>query len=773
MQNSEQRITELSLGLGRNVDGQYVPLDDCAVNLEDLAYAIWSEDSILKPVSLQIYELGVFETHFCPLVLCENPQLSFIALKALASCTYPFSANVTEPKKLSEIYRNYKYSLIIHKKVLNKALEFVYNIVKDPRASSEDFQKAEIGFTFIRNVVIIPSSTDMNEQLFYILQERGLFELIESLKIKSFGSRIGKFSQILAGILYGCFVPFLPIHVPEDEPDEDEPAQKAPPSPKKNDPLALFAAQQKSKKLNLPSRHGHWGGALTVQSKSGGFTYNGPITSNIIEKGPSPNDIIKPRSRRQIVETRDIPPQFTPKVQDAARRIVKCDSFKYVFSKVLPRTFSAYDQTIKVSEQLQMVDLTRFFLEYKLKFNDVCTVLPLVSESNIKYFITMANFYMEARVPVLDTTPLNKALNKVCLLFGYVAKYLVRILATSKDEAEIKAAKHVITDSASDIENFMITLLATKLNSKATVYMLQDAIVSLERLFQLYKAAESERMMKKQTYGDSTSTVDEFDEIFVDYESFDAEEIIKRLTRKSGVLNPFFTCIEGWQRCDDEEIMAIARMVKRFVNHRNGLAHLFKLPYFIIINKVFQNKKFKDSDDQPIVELRDALITLLNKFFYNVKQRNVALLTLLTGPDVEDLYESTDYAANDDDLYDVLGVSQEVRDIVRDNERPVPPPPKPRRRLTQKKAKKVTESESEDETDDTKQAESDLSSDDEDVSASLEKLRQQIIESQQQKEKGKDSQQEAPQEAPQEKKLKPRLSSQVPDSDELSSELED
>lgn len=726
MQANEARISELANNLGRQVDDEYIEFDDCKINLEELAYSIWTEDNIQKPITKQIFDLRTFETHFCPLLLSESPDLSFIALKALASCTYPYPANANDIEILNNIYQHYKRVLTFKKDVLLTALEFVHSIIIDPHASQEDFQKAEVGFTFIRNVLVIPSPSDVSESLFHILNEGGLYEIIEVLKIKSFGSRIKKFAQILAGILYGSFVPFLPLTTTEEEPKQEV----VPNSPKKPSPLDALASQLKSQKLNKPSRHGHWGGSLLVKSSTKGFVYNGPITSEVIDKGVDPTSIIKPHSRRNIIESREIPPQFTPEVQEAARRLIGTDSFKYVFSRVLPRSFSAYDATISITEQIQMVDLTRFYLEFILKYGGQFSVRPLVSEENIKYFLTMANFYMDARVANLDATPLNKALNKVCLLFGYAAKFLVDVIMKSLDGEEIKAAKSIVTESATDIEDFLITVLSKKLKSNSPVYMLQDAIISLERLLQLYKVAETEKMVRKRTYGDSTSTADEFDEIFVDYEAFDAEAIIKRLTRRTNVLDPYFTCIENWRKCNQEELGSIAKMLKRFVFKRSGLSHLFKLTYFIIINKVLTDKDFQKSEEPEIIELREVMHSIINKFLYNVKRQKSTLLLILVGPDSDELFDEVDdMALDDDEMFDALGVSQEVRDIMRDV------PSQPKRRKLRKVHESGYSSEAEDDKqnlndeddDDDKDLES--SNDEADVRTSMETLKREILES--------------------------------------------
>ena len=693
MKASEERISELCSSLGRMVDGRYQEMDDCQINFDELALSIWKEDESLKNLSLLVYNLNAFEEHFIHLIFSENPEIAFISLKALAACTYPYSSNVQNPQKMLEIYQHYKYVLVTHKPVLFQALTYLLNIVENPRSQTADFQRAEVCFTFIRNIVIIQSSPDINEAMFDILEDGGLFDIIAALQMKAFASRIPKFAPIIAGILYGLFTPFLPLQRREIEdqnqeynsnPNQDETNEndeqinhgdeenateqtfvKEQPKKKTNPILDSIMSDLKQQRSTGSSRHGHWGATLSIRNSKTkeGFTYTGPITPQLLQSAPMPKPIIKSRARPRKFEPRPQGLYFSRKAEQAASKLLWTQSFNCVFTRVLPRSFSAYDKTTTATQQLQMCDLTRFFIEFILKYGGETRAFPLATEHMIKYFLSMANWYIEQRIPDLEGIPMVVALHKICLLFSSYSEYYTNIIKYSKESEDIGLAKDAVSEHAKDIENYMVTLLCNKLKTKATMNMIQDTIVALEKLYKLYAVAEDENLSRRKTAPEDITTEPELEvlnDIFATYEDFNAEMIIERLVKRSNVLIPFFQCIKIYDKLNTEELNAITTMLTRFIKYRMGLAHIFKLPYFIIIDHLLnEDKKFMKSEDQPIVQLREILEQIVEKFFYNINRDPNLYISLLVGPEDDELYDERRaqfYARQE--LYSKMGLSQ-------------------------------------------------------------------------------------------------------------------
>ena len=708
MKASEDRITSLCSSLGTVVDGNYIEMPDCQINFEELAYSIWKDDEALKNVSILVYNLRTFEDHFIKLIFSENPAIGFIALKALAACTYPFSSNVNNLAKMNEIYQHYKYVLVSNKQVLFQALTYVLQIIRNPRSKTEDFQKAEVGFTFIRNVAVIKSASDVSESLFNILNEGGLFDIIAELQMKAFSSRIPKFAPIIAGILYGSFTPFLPLERREIEEEADlETNEQIVQAPKqKEDPeLDLMLKELRQTKVRTSSRHGHWNATVFVgnQKTKTGFTHNGPITPSLLKSAPLPKAIIKTRTRPRLFTPRAHGVKFTKDAEAAAAKVLWSQAFECVFTRVLPRSFSAYDRTTTATQQLQMADLTRFFLEFILKYGGERRASPLATEQTVKFYLTMANWYTEQRIPDLEGTPIEVALHRICLLFSSFCEYFTTIIKFSDNESDVKIAKNTVSEYAKDFENFMVTLLCNKLKSKATLNMIQDTIVALDRLYRLYAVAEDERLSRRRSQPDDLSTnetMEEVNDMFATYEDFNAEMIIVRLVRRTGVLVPFFQCIKNYEKLNDEELSAITTMLNRFINYRIGLAHVFKLPYFIIIDKLLNDdKKFQESEEPEIVKLREVLNKIVEKFFFNAQRDSNVYISVLVGPDDDDLYDERRSRMAEEELYDQMGLTQKERAALNgkeyssyssDEEMPAPKPKTPRKPRTPKK--KVAES---------------------------------------------------------------------------------
>ena len=682
MKASEERISELCSSLGRMVDGRYQEMDDCQINFDELALSIWKEDESLKNLSLLVYNLNAFEEHFIHLIFSENPEIAFISLKALAACTYPYSSNVQNPQKMLEIYQHYKYVLVTHKPVLFQALTYLLNIVENPRSQTADFQRAEVCFTFIRNIAIIQSPPDINEALFDILEDGGLFDIIAALQMKAFASRIPKFAPIIAGILYGLFSPFLPLQRREIEDENQEylinpnqreeeqtettqPVVSEPPKKKKDPILDSILSDLKQQRNTGSSRHGHWGTTLSIRNSKTkeGFTYTGPITPELLQAAPMPKAIIKSRARPRKFEPRPQGLYFSRKAEQAAAKLLWTQSFNCVFTRVLPRSFSAYDKTTTATQQLQMCDLTRFFIEFILKYGGETRAFPLATEHMIKYFLSMANWYIEQRIPDLEGIPMVVALHRICLLFSSYSEYYTHIIKYSKESEDIALAKDAVSEHAKDIENYMVTLLCNKLKTKATMNMIQDTIVALEKLYKLYAVAEDEKISRRRTTQEDVTTepeLDIFSDIFATYEDINAEMIIERLVKRSNVLIPFFQCIKIYDKLNSEELNAITTMLTRFIKYRMGLAHIFKLPYFIIIDHLLnEDKRFMTSEEPQIVQLREILEQIIDKFFYNIQRDSNLYISLLVGPEDDELYdERRAQKLAQQELYEKMGLSQ-------------------------------------------------------------------------------------------------------------------
>jgi len=655
MNTPSERITSLCSTLGQKKGNDYMPSDDCQINLDELAYSIWRDDEAQRNVSVHIYDLGVFEKDFIPILLLEEP-LSYIALKAMTACTFPFSPNVQDPSKHMSILQRYKQIVAYRPEVFARVLEYCASIIENPRAEQLILNKAELAITFIRNIVVIPSVSDVHQSIFRILDESLLFDVIVSLKLSRFGAREAKFSRLLAGILYGALCPFMPLSVEINEPSKSS-----------NSFLGSFLADQK-KQQKVSSRHSHWNTAITVKSKNHtGFTFNGPINSSIILQPPSPNTF-HIRSKARPIDTKPDKALFTQNAESIVSKIMESKNFFLVFRSALPRSFSAYDKSLSIKEQLQMVEMTTFFYEFCLKRGGKPKAYPIASPDLIKYFLSMTMFWLEAKLPNVDGVSLETAIQTLCSYFSSLCSYLVLLIQTSTDDDDIRCACEAVSDFSSDIENILITILCQKTKSKTPLSMLKNSIVALERLYRMYSIAQDRRLVKKKVSrveDEATATSAAYETNVETFSLFSSDMIISRLSRRQDVLIPFFTLLRNYETLGYEEIRALTLMFRRFCNHPNGLAHLFNLPYIYTIHHLLRDNKFTKSDDESNRELIIVLREIVSKFFFNVKKEHSILISVLAGVEPHELYnEEAIKRAEKKKFLNELGLSNDVVNLL-------------------------------------------------------------------------------------------------------------
>lgn len=646
MQATSERITSLCSSLGLNTPNGYIPSDDCQINLDELAFSIWRDDEAQRNVSAQCYQLSVFKKDFIPLLLTEGP-LSYYALKALTAITYPPSPNAEEYDKHMNILADYKDKISYCPEVIAKVLEYCASIIENPRAEAALLNKAELAMTFIRNIAVIPCQPDVHERIFKIFDEQDLFEVIDLLKITRFGERKVKFAKIIADIFYGCFVPYLPLKKKDSE---------------KPSALTSFLEEQKNQTRASSARHGHWDSFVTVKGKGRGYTV--PLSVALSNKStiPAGKHLV---SRARPVEKKLRSPPFSQKAEEEAAKMINSPNFNIVFDLAFPRSFSAYDKSYSVHDQLHLVEMTKFFYDFSMIYGQELKVVPLASSNIISYFISMFTFFTDAPTLTIENITSIQAMNILCRTVSSLCSFLVHVIES--DEVKLidqQSAKDVVSRYAAEFESFLINFLCTKNLSKKSIDVQKDNIIALENLYNLYLVAEKKKLVRyKLSRRDEDANDDDpqADRIEEDISAFNSDFIVNKLSRRQGVLKPFFVILASPDDLDEEIVEAMTAMLKRFASNQQGLAHLFNLPYFYTINRIWNEKILEKSHIACFKELDAVLQDIVKKFFDFALIDKTMYIQLISGCDIMDLYDVEFMRrSKENEIHKSLGISQEL-----------------------------------------------------------------------------------------------------------------
>ena len=653
MQASAERITSLCTSIGHQTERGYIPSDDCQINLDELAYAIWHDDEALRNVSVQAYELCVFKRDLVPVIQVGEP-LSYVALKALTAITYPPGPTVEDYTKHMNILSSYKLEASLHPELFAKVMEYLAPVIDTPIVDDESMNRAEMAVTFIRNIVVIPSGPDIHERIFKILDESLLFDVIPTLNIARMGERKVTFARLLCGILFGCFAPYLPFKDPV-----------APELPAQSPLLASFLEQQKTTPRG-GSRHGHWGATVTVKGRF--TTAPGP---NILDKAPLPQ-AKHLRGRRMPYEAEKPVPPFTKAAEEAAKKVMAGRWFNLIFEKGFPKTFNAYDIGFSVRDQMHLGEMTRFFMEFIMKFKLEPRTAPLAGSATLGYFQSAALFWMESKAMTIGGVSALQALQGLCRVFASMSMFLSYVINEGKRESDVQEACDVVSKSAAVIEDVLVQFLAQKNLTKKPLAMLRDNVVAIERLFQLYAVAEKHELVRvKYTARDEEADDVLDDRISEKLDNFTSDLIIDRLAKRQDILTPFFVLLEHFDQLDDDALVSITKILEMFTKRRRGLAHLFKLPFFFVINKVWQDKEFARRADDVRDNLEKIFNVIVQKFFESAQRERTLFLQILTGVEVDDVYdEEAERRRQEEIVSQRLGISQEILSIL--DEKPAP-----------------------------------------------------------------------------------------------------
>ena len=653
MQASSERISSLCTSIGHQTEEGYIPSDDCQINLDELAYAIWHDDEAMRNVCTQAYELCVFKRDLIPVIQVGDP-LSYVALKALTAITYPPGPTVEDYNKHINILASYKLEASLHPELFAKVMEYMASVIDAPVADDETLNRAEMAVTFIRNIVVIPSPPDIHERLFKILDEALLFDVIATLNVARMGERKVSFSRLLCGVLYGCFAPYLPFK----EPVEVE-------VQKESSVLSSFLEQQRTTPRG-GSRHGHWGANVTVKGR-----FTAPVT-NILEKTPLPQ-AKHLRGRRMPYEPEKPVPPFTKQAEEAAKKVLGARCFQLIFEKGFPKSFNAYDIGFSVREHMQLAEMARFFMEFTIKYKLEASAAPLVTSAIVGYFESAAMFWMDSKSMTINGVSALQALQGLCRVFGSMSRFLAYVINEGKRESDVYAACGVVSKSAATIEDVLVGFLAQKNLTKKPLAMLRDNIVAVERLFELYIVAEKHQLVRvKATARDEEAADVDDDRISEKLDSFTSDMIIDRLSKRQNILTPFFILLEHIDQVDDDALECVTKILEMFSKRRRGLAHLFRLPYLFVINKVWQDKAFERRADKVHDDLEQVFKTITQKFFESAQRDRTLFLEILTNVDQDDVYdEEAEKRRQEEIVSQRMGISQEVMSIL--SEKPAPP----------------------------------------------------------------------------------------------------
>jgi hypothetical protein len=145
----------------------------------------------------------------------------------------------------------------------------------------------------------------------------------------------------------------------------------------------------------------------------------------------------------------------------------------------------------------------------------------------------------------------------------------------------------VVSRSAAEWENILVSFLAQKNLTKKPLTMLRDNIVAIERLYRLYGVAQRQSLIRvRPTHRDEDANADADGggpRIAEKLDRFSADIIVSRLTRRSDILTPFFILLDHLDQVDEDGITAITRMLGRFISDAKGLSRLWRLPFFYVI----------------------------------------------------------------------------------------------------------------------------------------------------------------------------------------------
>lgn len=648
----DERITALCSSLGQMTQRGYIPSDDCKINVDELAYSIWNEDSTLKNVSALVYQLGVFEKDFVPLFLYID-EMSFVALKALTASTFPVKSDNENLAYFNEILHHYKTILVKNKDIFIKVLSFTADVIQNPSTDQEKLNQAELALTFIRNVTVIPSNMNEHRLFIDILYDASLFEVVEELKLKRFGNREIKFSIILSGIFSGLFAPFLPLLDRLAFSDFDTESSFSP----------SLINHATNRKKNVSTRHGHWAGSVTVRNKAASYVYTGPITSEMLQINPLPSNLIRPKTRPRRIGCMKHSNELSPREQEAASKVFKSKSFLIIYNSLIPSSFSIYERNLSVTDQIRVLDLTTFFLEFSVKYGLELTISSFNDSRMVKYFLTMATFWKENRLPQIEGFTAELCYNKLCNLFSAISTYFCHIIQQGEDKEIVNSAKSIIYENSKGIEDFLILILAEKTKSQTPISMIQDAIISLENFYRLYEISEKHSInQRKITRRNREDSSIEYEQQIESFKKVNALNIVNRLTYRKSVLIPYFLCLSNYSELRDSALQSIYLMLERFLKSDVGIASLLKLTYLNIISKLLLDEFFKKNE---YARIRDTLQEIVHKLIYNIKKDRTILLCLLVGPEQYDLHnEDDDKAAEDKIISESLGITKEVSDIL-------------------------------------------------------------------------------------------------------------
>jgi hypothetical protein len=675
MRASQERISSLCSSIGYNGPDGYVPADHYDVTINELGYSIWHDDEVSRPVATHVYELGVFKRDFLPALLLGG-QVGRLALMALTAVTYPPSPNVEDYQKQINILKSYQFEVSLRPEVFPKVLEWVAGIIERPDADETLLQPAELAMTFIRNIIVVPCDPPVHERLFQQLYDALLFDVIEMLRLVRFGDRTRKFARIICGIFYGCFCPYLPLrgkapidlHPPEpiDDSDSEERSAPVPPPQSQTAQLASFLEERRAAARGS-SRHGHWSPALTFRGKGKGYTLSTPIA---LQGTASLRPVKRLRIRPRPLDLLPPPPMFSATAEQAATRMLESRVFPEVFEFAFPTTFNGYDNAFPLREQLQLADMTHFFMDFSQKYGPELRVNPLGHPRTIAYFQSMAMFWTEAPTMTLQGITGLTAMQTVCRLIGSMAGYLALIIRDCRRESDIRVASDVVSHTAAEWERILITFLAQKNLTKKPLSMTRDNIVAIERLYKLYSVARENNLVRvrvTQRDEDANPETDgHVDRIEEKLDMFDADIIIARLTKRVDILTPFFILLDHIDQVDDEVIAAMSKMLARFASRRQGLARLFRLPFLYVINKLWQDKTFVRRKSEALDQLNEVFATIVNKLCETARHDRTVLLSIIAGVDPDDVYDEEEARRiQEEALIRRMGLSQEIIDILR------------------------------------------------------------------------------------------------------------
>jgi hypothetical protein len=652
MQASQERISSLcsSLGTLSKSGQQYSLAEHYEVAFNELGYSIWHDDEVTRPVNTQVYELGIFKNDLIPALLLGGTP-GRLALMNLTAITYPPRPNCEEYEKHISILQSYQFEVSLQPGVVNAVLDFASGMVERPDSNDSLLQPAELAFTFIRNIVVIPCDISIHDRLFAQLNDACLFEIIDSIRLVRLGDRCRKFARLICGILYGCFSPFLPLTC------------KSPPIEVENSLLAAAVAEQRRKPTRMGSRHGHWGSAITVKSGSGkGYTFSGAIS--LTEKVPLP-DAKHLRIRARPIDLTKPTPIFTIVSEEAATRILGSRAFPDIFEFAFPKTFNGYDPAFTVREQLQLADMARFFMDFSVKFGTDLRAVPLGTPNVIAYFQSMALFWMDWSSVTIQGISALTGMQTVCRLLASLADYLCLIIQDCRRETDIQMVCDVVSHCAGDWENVLIAFLAQKNLTKKSFSMLRDNIVAIERLYKLYRVAQSQSLVRvRATPRDEDANPDADgpgSRINEKFDIFNADFIVTRLTKKADILTPFFILLDHIDHVDDEGICAIARMLDRFTSKVEGMARLWRLPFFYVINKLWNDSHFQRRQGDAIEQLNNVFAEIVRKFCETARHDRTIMVQIIGVVDPDDIYdEEAIRQMQEAMLMEQIGISPEV-----------------------------------------------------------------------------------------------------------------